>query len=311
MRVVVTGAAGFIGSHLCEALLADGHQVVGVDCFTDYYARADKEANLAGWSASPAFTLVEADLCSADLEPIVAGADAVVNEAATPGLVLSWDRFERYQANNLGAVQRLAAACVATGVAHLVQASTSSVYGAEATGSEDDPTHPVSPYGVTKLAAEQLLDAYHGVYGLPTTVLRYFSVYGPRQRPDMAYRTFCDRLLRGEPVVIYGDGGQSRSNTFVSDAVAATRAALEHPGEGRTYNIGGGRELKLLDAVALLGEALGVEPQVEHRPARAGDQRRTAADTGRARRDLGWEPMVDPEEGLALQARWARERAGR
>lgn len=308
MKVVVTGAAGFIGSHLVDQLLTDGHQVVGVDAFTDHYARSDKEANLLAASSHPSFTLVEADLRTAALEPLLDGADAVVNEAATPGLVLSWDRFEQYQSCNLGAVQRLAAACSAVGVSHLVQASTSSVYGAEATVAEDGATHPVSPYGVTKLAAEQLLEAYRVTGGLPVTVLRYFSVYGPRQRPDMAYRVFCERMLAGEAVVVYGDGHQSRSNTYVDDCVSATVAALHRPADGSTFNIGGGAEVELLEAVRILGEALGVEPRIEHRPARRGDQRRTVADTARARRELSWSPSVEPHEGLARQARWVRDR---
>ena len=306
MRVVVTGAAGFIGSHLCEALLARGDEVLGIDAFTDHYGRAHKEANLAGWRDHPRFELVEADLRDAALEPILAGADAVVNEAATPGLVLSWAEFERYQSCNLGAVQRLAAASLAVGVGHVVQASTSSVYGVEATGTEDQPTRPVSPYGVTKLAAEQLLHAYRATSGLPITVLRYYSVYGPRQRPDMAYRIFTERLLAGEPIVVYGDGTQSRSNTFVTDCVAATVAALDRAPDGSTFNIGGGRELELRTAIELLGGALGVEPVVQHQPARRGDQRRTVADTSRAQAALGWTPTVEPAEGLARQAEWAR-----
>jgi len=311
MRVVVTGAAGFIGSHLCERLLADGHTVVGVDCFTDYYGRQDKEANLADALATPGFTFVEADLRTDDLAPVVMGADAVVNQAATPGLVLSWDDFERYQSCNLSAVKRLVDVCIAADVDHFVQASTSSVYGSEATGTEDASTLPVSPYGVTKLAAEHLLRAHSETYGLPLTILRYFSIYGPRQRPDMAYRIFCERLLRGEALTVFGDGGQSRSNTYVSDCVDATVAALARPADGSIFNVGGGQELGLLEAISLIGEVLDVVPEIDFRPARRGDQRRTVADTRRARVALGWSPQVDPREGMAREAEWVRTRVGR
>jgi UDP-glucuronate 4-epimerase len=308
VKVVVTGAAGFIGSHLVERLLDDGHHVVGIDAFTDYYDRADKEANLASARAHEGFELVEADLRTASIEPLIEGADAVVNQAATPGLVLSWDDFERYQSCNLGAVQRLAAAALAVGTPHLVQASTSSVYGSEATGPETSPTEPVSPYGVTKLAAEQLLHAYGSTAGLPFTVLRYFSVYGPRQRPDMAYRIFCEQLLAGRPITVFGDGRQSRSNTYVSDCVDATVAALHRTPDASTFNVGGGAEVALLDAVEVLAAELGATPVIEHRPARRGDQRRTSADTAKALDLLGWEPKVAPEEGLAAEAAWVRDR---
>jgi nucleoside-diphosphate-sugar epimerase len=184
------------------------------------------------------------------------------------------------------------------------------VYGAEATGAEDAPTLPVSPYGVTKLAAEHLLRAHCDVAGLPLTILRYFSIYGPRQRPDMAYRIFCERLLAGEPVTVFGDGGQSRSNTYVADCVAATVAATERPDVAGVFNIGGAQEIKLLDALAVIAAALGVEPRIEMKSARPGDQRRTAADSGRAQARLAWTPSVAPEEGLALEADWvARRRA--
>ncbi len=306
MRVVVTGAAGFLGSHLSEALLAEGHDVVGIDCFTAYYARADKERNLLVARAHPGFTFVEADLRTDALEAILDGADVVVNEAATPGLVLSWDDFDLYQSCNLTAVKRLVDACIAEQVGHLVQASTSSVYGAEATGAEQASTEPVSPYGVTKLAAEHLLRAHSQTFDLPLTILRYFSIYGPRQRPDMAFRIFGERLLRGEPITVYGDGHQSRSNTYVGDAVAATVAALHAPPAGRIFNVGGGREVPLLDAIAILGDALGVEPEVVHEAPRRGDQRRTVADTTNARNLLGWAPQVEPEAGLRLEADWLR-----
>jgi len=308
MKVVVTGAAGFVGSHLSEALLAAGNEVVGIDCFTDYYARSEKEANLLAAREHPSFRFVEADLRTDDLLPLLDGADAVVNEAATPGLVLSWDDFERYQSTNLSAVKRLIDASLTAGVGHFVQASTSSVYGIDATGAEDSITLPVSPYGVTKLAAEHLLRAHRESFGLPLTILRYFSIYGPRQRPDMAYRVFCERLLRGEPITVFGDGQQSRSNTYVSDCVTATMAALQRPAAGDILNIGGGREITLQDAIDILATELGVEPVIEHRDPRKGDQRRTVADTTRAREVLGWKPEVEPEEGLAAQVRWVRSR---
>jgi UDP-glucuronate 4-epimerase len=308
VKVVVTGAAGFIGSHLCDELLAQGHEVVAVDCFTDYYARVDKEANLASAREHAGFRFVEADLRTDALEPILDGADAVVNEAATPGLVLSWDDFERYQSTNLSAVKRLIDASIAVGVEHLVQASTSSVYGADATGDEDGHCLPVSPYGVTKLAAEHLLRAHSETAALPLTILRYYSIYGPRQRPDMAYRIFCERLLRGEPITVFGDGRQSRSNTYVADCVAATIAALHRPADGSIFNIGGGREIELLEAVEILAGHLGVDPVIDHRPARRGDQRRTRAAIDRARDELGWEPKVQPEDGLAAEVAWVRAR---
>lgn len=308
MKVVVTGAAGFIGSHLCEALVAAGHEVVGIDCFTDYYARADKEANLSVALALPAFSFVEADLRSDSLEPLLDGADAVVNEAATPGLVLSWDDFDRYQSTNLSAVKRLIDACLEVDVGHFVQASTSSVYGAEATGPEGSTTLPVSPYGVTKLAAEHLLRAHSETFGLPLTILRYFSIYGPRQRPDMAYRIFCERMLRGQPITVFGDGAQSRSNTYVADCVAATIAALARPADGAIFNIGGGREITLIEAISILSGHLGVEPEIDYQEARRGDQRRTVADIERATRLLGWVPLVEPEEGLLEEVRWIQKR---
>ena len=311
MRVLVTGAAGFIGSHLCEALLAQDHDVVGLDCFTDYYDRSLKEANLDAARAHDRFELLELDLRTDDLAPAVDGIDAVVNEAATPGLMLSWDDFERYEGCNVSAVARLIKACQQAGVGRFIQASTSSVYGPLATGAEGSATRPISPYGVTKLAAEHLLLAHHDMFGFPVVVLRYFSIYGPRQRPDMAYRIFCERLLRGEPITVFGDGHQSRGNTYVSDCVAATCQALHLGGPGQVLNVGGGEEVALIDAIEMLAEALGTTPQIDFQPPRPGDQRRTIADTTLAREVLQWQPLVDPAEGLRREAEWVRGRAGR
>jgi UDP-glucuronate 4-epimerase len=308
-RIVVTGAAGFVGSHLSEALLALGHEVVGIDSFTDYYSRSDKEANLEVARSHDAFTFVEADLCVDSLVPILDGCDAVINEAATPGLVLSWSSFERYLSSNVSAVKRLIDAAMEVGVSHFIQASTSSVYGVDATGPETSPTMPVSPYGVTKLAAEHLLRAHSEAFGLPVTVLRYFSIFGPRQRPDMAYRIFCERLLRNEPIIVYGDGRQSRSNTYVDDCVSATIAALGRPADGSTFNIGGGQEIELLGAIEMLANHLKIDPVIRFETARAGDQRRTVADTSLVQEVLGWEAATTPEAGLLAQVEWVRSRA--
>lgn len=307
MRIVVTGAAGFIGSYVVDALLARGDEVVGIDCFTDYYERPQKEANLDAARDHPRFTLAEIDLRSAELEPVLEGADAVVNEAATPGLLLSWDEFERYESCNVYAVHRLIKASQRVGLPRFIQASTSSVYGPVATGVEASSTRPISPYGVTKLAAEHLLLAHHDMFGFPVVVLRYFSIYGPRQRPDMAYRIFCERLIRGEPIPVYGDGHQSRGNTYVGDCVAATLLALERGDPGMVLNIGGGREVELLEAIGIIADALDTTAKIEFRPKRPGDQQRTLADTSLAQAVLGWTPQVDPRSGLPLEAWWVRQ----
>lgn len=304
MRILVTGAAGFIGSHLCEGLLAEGHEVIGMDGFIPSYPRPYKEANLIELLAHPQFRFVEADLRVADLDRLVEGVSAVVNLAAMPGLPRSWTEMDLYAGCNLLAVERLVTAARRADVARFVQVSTSSVYGRSAVGDEQEPTAPVSPYGVTKLAAEHLVLAHAHEHGLPAIVLRYFSIYGPRQRPDMAYRIFSERLLRGEPLVVYGNGSQSRSNTYVSDCVSGTIAALHEGQLGEVYNIGGGQEIQLLDAIELLADAVGVRPRIEFAPARPGDQRRTVADTSKARAHFGYRALVEPCVGLRHQFEW-------
>jgi UDP-glucuronate 4-epimerase len=304
VRILVTGAAGFIGSHLVERLLDEGDEVIGIDGFIDSYDERQKRDNLSAFAGRDGFTFCELDLRAANLEPILEGLDAVVNEAAMPGLPRSWTDFDAYATNNLHAVQRLLAACVETGVRRFVQASTSSVYGRDAVGDERQPTRPISPYGVTKLAAEHLIMAYAEAQDLEPVILRYFSVYGPRQRPDMAYHIFSEALLDGRPITVFGDGRQTRSNTYVADCVRATVAASRGATPPGIYNIGGGEQIALLDAIAILGDSLGVEPRIEYRPSRPGDQRDTSADTTRAREAFGYTAIVGPRDGLAWQASW-------
>lgn len=306
MRVLVTGAAGFIGSHLSAALLDEGDEVVGVDGFLPLYERWRKEANLAPLLARPGFSFHELDLRSAELEPVVEGCRAVVHLAAMAGLSRSWTELELYSGCNIAATQRLLEAVRRVGVERLVHISTSSVYGAEAVGDEDRPTRPISPYGITKLAAEHLVKAYDASQGIPWLILRYFSIYGPRQRPDMAYHRFIEALLDGRPITIYGDGRQTRSNTYIDDCVRGTLGALREGRLRETYNIGGGETIDVLGAVDVLAEAVGVRPELRFEPPQPGDQRHTAADTSRAARDFGYRPTVRPSEGLPLQAAWQR-----
>jgi len=304
MHVLVTGAAGFIGSHLSEALLARGDTVVGLDAFIDYYPASVKRTNIEAALADPGFRLVEADLRTSDLTSAVEGCDAVVHAAAMPGLPRSWTDFELYSSCNLTGTQRLAEACRTAGVAKLLHISTSSVYGLNATGDESTPVRPVSPYGVTKLAAENLLGAYHEIYGLPVTVVRFFSVYGPRQRPDMAWHKFIAAIAADETISIFDDGHQSRSSTFISDAVRGTLGALDGGGIGEVYNIGGGEVVTVLEVVDLIASLLGRTPRLAFGPARPGDQRATNADIGKARRDFGYQPVVGAADGLARQVSW-------
>ena len=219
MRILVTGVAGFVGSHIGERLLTEGHDVVGLDAFTDYYSTAVKERNLAGLLDQPGFTFHRLDLRTDPLGPALDGVEAVIHEAAMPGLPRSWQDFEGYLGCNVLAVARLLEACRAAGVQRFLHASTSSVYGLEAVGDESMPVRPISPYGVTKLAAEHLLQAHVATFGFPAVIVRYFSIFGPRQRPDMAYHRFIEAMLDGRPITVFGDGEQARSNTFVTDAV--------------------------------------------------------------------------------------------
>jgi len=305
MKCLVTGAAGFIGSHLCEALLEAGHEVAGLDAFIPYYPRAAKERNLTSALAHPRFRFQALDLRHDPLDDAVAAAEVVFHLAAMPGLTRSWTDFDLYESCNVLATQRLLEALARRGggLQRLVYGSTSSAYGRFASGDEMLPTRPISPYGVTKLAAEHLCRAYSEAHELPVVVLRYFSVYGPRQRPDMGYYRFIRAMLAGEPVVVTGDGLQVRGNTYVTDCVAATMAAVRaNPGE--VYNVGGGETATVWDILDKLESLAGRPCVVRREPARPGDQRYTFADTARLRGHLGWEPCVTLDEGLRRQWQW-------
>jgi UDP-glucose 4-epimerase len=311
--VLVTGVAGFIGSHLAERLVAEGHAVRGVDCFTDYYPRPMKEANLEGLRREPRFELVEADLCETDLAPLLRGVTAVFHEAAQAGVRRSWGKdFLSYARNNVVASQRVLEGCKDAQSARVVYASSSSVYG----DSDDMPLResslprPVSPYGVTKLAAEHLCRLYTVNYGVPTISLRYFTVYGPRQRPDMAFHIFIRAMLEGRALEVYGDGEQTRDFTYVSDIVDANVRAMTRGTPGEVYNIGGGTRLSLTAVIDLLEEIGGVKVRREMKDVQKGDVRHTLADVTRAERDLGYVRQVVLKEGLTREYLWLRERLG-
>jgi nucleoside-diphosphate-sugar epimerase len=307
VRALVTGAAGFIGSHLCERLLADGASVVGLDCFTDYYPRAVKEANLAALWRDPRFTLVESRIQDAELPRLLDSTTHVFHLAAQAGVRKSWGRdFRVYTENNVEATQVLLEACAAARLERLVYASSSSVYGDEGPipFTEDQRPAPVSPYGVTKLAAEHLCHLYGVNHGVPAVALRYFTVYGPRQRPDMAFHRFFTAAWSGRPIPIYGDGEQTRDFTFVADAVAATVAAGARGVPGRVYNIGGGSRVTVAHVLTLVGRLVGHPLQLAREAPQKGDMRDTYADTSRARADLGYVPSVTLEQGLEAEYRW-------
>jgi UDP-glucuronate 4-epimerase len=307
-RILVTGAAGFIGSHLCEQLLAEGHAVVGVDAFIPYYPRPIKERNLGGLRQAANFTFHEVDLRSADLSPVVSGVDIIFHAAAMAGLLRSWLQFDDYMTCNIQATQHLLDAAVKAGVRHYLHCSTSSVYGRFATGNETSALAPVSPYGITKLAAEQLVQAYGQKDGLNWTILRLYSVYGPRQRPDMGYNIFIRKLLTGEEIVVDGDGTDSRSNTYVMDCVRGLMLAAGQPARsaGQIFNIGGGEEVNVNQVLGMLEELTGETAHIRHGPARPGDQRRTVADTTKAHDVLGYTARTGVLDGLRAQVAWQR-----
>ena len=307
MNALVTGAAGFIGSHLTGALLDRGWQVTGLDCFTDYYPRAIKESNLAVNSGRPGFQFVEGSIQHADVASLLDGKTHVFHLAAQAGVRKSWGRdFRIYTENNVDDTQRLLEACVGLPLARFVYASSSSLYGDHTAipMREDALPQPVSPYGVTKLAAEQLCHLYHVNHRVPATSVRYFTVYGPRQRPDMAFHRFIRAALDGGRITIYGDGEQTRDFTFVSDAVAATIAAGDRGVPGRAYNVGGGSRVTVNQVLEIIARLAGRPLDIQREPVQKGDMRDTYADTTLARTDLGFVPRVTLDQGIEAEYRW-------
>jgi UDP-glucose 4-epimerase len=313
MKALVTGAAGFIGSTLADRLLDAGYDVVGVECFIDYYSREIKERNLELAKASERYRFVESSLVDCDIAPLLDGVDYVFHQAAQAGVRSSWgEDFRIYSDNNVFATQRLLEACKGSGVRKLVYASSSSVYGDtdDLPMRENGATRPHSPYGVTKLAAEHLTGLYWRNFGVPTNTLRYFTVYGPRQRPDMAFNRFVRATMTGEQIQLFGDGEQSRDFTFVDDIVAANIGAAESDAVGEVLNLGGGSRTTVNEVIDTIAELVGREADVKRLPVQVGDVRHTAADTSRARSAIGFVPAVDIREGLERQVAWQRADLG-
>ena len=305
--ILVTGAAGFIGSAVVTSLSASGHKVVALDGLLDgLYPSAEKIDRFRVISDLPGVTPIHADLRYDDLSIIPDTVTHVINEAAMPGLGLSWQDFELYSTCNLNAVARLMEQASQWNLERFVQVSTSSVYGKNAVGDESQPIAPVSPYGVTKLAAENLALAHWRDSGFPVVILRYFSVYGPGQRPDMAYRKFITKALKGEPITVYGTGEQSRSNTYVDDCVNATISALTLGKPGEVYNISGGQERTINEALAIIEAKVGHPLNIERVDSARGDQTRTCGDSAKAQAALGFSQSVTLEEGLSRQVAWQR-----
>lgn len=307
MKALVTGSAGFIGSTLATALTDRNAEVVGIDCFTDYYGRDVKEGNLAELRTRPNYRFVEARLQDVDLDGLLDGVTHVFHLAAQAGVRGSWgDQFRTYTTNNVDATQRLLEAVKDRNLTRLVYASSSSVYGdvAAIPMQETSIVQPVSPYGVTKLAAEHLCHLYYVNHGVPTVSLRYFTVYGPRQRPDMGFHRFIRAALLGQTITLFGDGEQSRDFTFVGDAVAATMAAGDKGRPGAVYNIGGGSRVTINQVLAMISELTGRPLDIRKLPAEKGDMRDTFADSSRAQADLGFSPSHSLRDGLAAEVAW-------
>jgi UDP-glucose 4-epimerase len=310
-KCLVTGAAGFIGSHLSRRLLSLGHPVRAIDNFADYYDRSQKESNIADLEDRREFDFIEGDLLEFPLENLLEGIDVIFHQAAQAGVRASWGKdFRVYVDNNVLATQKILEASLDFKPRKIVFASSSSVYGdsEKLPVAEVDQARPVSPYGVTKLACEHLCRLYWEGFGLPVVSLRYFTVYGPGQRPDMAFHRFLRAMLLGEPLTIYGDGSQTRDFTYVEDAVEANLLAAEKGRDGLAYNIGGGHRCSLLEVIEAIKKVTRLEADLRFLPVEKGDVRHTHSDTSRAGSHLGFRPAADLEEGLNNEFQWLKER---
>lgn len=307
MKILLTGVAGFIGSAVCRKLIEHGHEVIGVDTFLPNLY--DNEQKIKQWDSLvslPGVRLIRHDLRNSLPEEDWHGVEAVINEAGMPGLMNSWSDFETYVSCNLVIVEKLAQQVLNREIKSFIQISTSSVYGTEATGDESSKTEPVSPYGVTKLAAEELLKAFERTHGLNFTVLRYFSVYGPGQRPDMAYSKIIDSVLSHREISIFGDGEQTRTNTYIDDCAGATVAAVETPSTGEFINVSGEEVISLNNAIKIIERAAGTKALVNYTSSRPGDQRHTQGNATKAKLLLGLNSSVSMEEGLKRQVEWMK-----
>lgn len=310
MRVLVTGVSGFIGSSLSKKLLDEGFQVVGIDSFFDYYPRKIKERNLENLLNNSDFEFVEADILETDWDKVLSNIAGVFHQAAVAGVRASWgQKFDDYVQNNILATQTLLEACKNRDIKKFVYASSSSVYGDtdELPIKESSPTNPVSPYGVTKLAAEHLSSLYFKGYGVPTVSLRYFTVYGPRQRPDMAFHKFIKAVMKGDEIEIYGSGEQTRDFTFIDDIVQANISAFNNGKPGEVYNIGGGGRIKLIDTIRIIEEIVGEKANLVYTEPQRGDAKHTFSDISKARADFGYDPQVDVRAGLMKHYEWLKE----
>ncbi|RFU61300.1 NAD-dependent epimerase/dehydratase family protein [Peribacillus glennii] len=300
MKVLVTGAAGFIGSHLCERLLAEGHEVTGVDMFLFKEWERFKQYSTEELLQHPNFKLVNGNLLELDLKELLEGIEVVFHQAAIAGVRNSWgNNFRQYVELNILMTQRLLEACKYLPLKKFVYASTSSIYGiTDGSTSEDKPAMPISPYGTSKLAGEHLVHIYHLNFGLPATSLRYFTVYGPRQRPDMAFHKFLKAVLQDEPITLFGNGQQTRDFTYVSDAIEANILAMNHPEHGNVFNIGGAERSSVNQVLSVMEAVTSKKIKIDYQPRQPGDPLHTWADISLAREKLGYTPKITLHEGI-------------